>query len=262
MSPFYHHLIFLLCIQLCGYSQVEENADTLKKGYRPEIFTSGFIDIMNNGQINASARFIRLLIGEPGRFSIPLSFYSGVSANNFQNQSLANGQRTNEHLISGYINPLSGLVNVSVDGIIYFDKSYKLSRTGFLYHFGEKVLTGYKIGDITDPQTGKPISFLNTFATSGLYFQTGAWEKNNAKNIGVFWMIIRYHGIYSNPAQIKKFLPDIRTNGIYLGYSFGFGIEINNLVNLKVLYYKYTKKPEIEYSMPVYQFSFNYTVKN
>ena len=31
--------------------------------YKPEILTSGFIDIVNNGQVNASARFIRLFIG-------------------------------------------------------------------------------------------------------------------------------------------------------------------------------------------------------
>lgn len=254
-------LIFLLSIQLCAYSQ-EINSDSIIKPYRPEIFTSGFIDIMNNGQVNASARFIRLLIGEPGRFSIPLSFYSGVSANNFQNQTPVNGQRSNEHLVSGYINPLSGLINVSVDGIIYFDKGKRVSRGGFLYHFGEKILTGYKTGDITDPQTGKPISFLNSFLTNGFYLQTGAWEKNNSKNIGVFWMVLRYHLTYTNPVQVRKFLPGIETNGIYMGYSGGFGIEINNLLNLKVIYYKYTKKPEIDYTLPIYQFSFNYTLKN
>ena len=36
--------------------------------YKPEIFTSGFIDIINNGQVNASARFIRFFIGEPDKF--------------------------------------------------------------------------------------------------------------------------------------------------------------------------------------------------
>jgi hypothetical protein len=62
--------------------------DSVKnKEYKPEIFTSGFIDVMNNGQVNGSARFIRLLIGEPGKFAIPLSLYGGVSNNNFQNQN-------------------------------------------------------------------------------------------------------------------------------------------------------------------------------
>jgi hypothetical protein len=35
---------------------------------KPEILTSGFIDIVNNGQVNASARFIRLMIGETDKF--------------------------------------------------------------------------------------------------------------------------------------------------------------------------------------------------
>ena len=95
--------------------------DTCTKNYKPEIFTSEFIDIVNNGQINASVRFIRLFIGEPGKFAIPLSLYGGVSNNNFQNQSNTGGtQRNNDHLVNQYINPLSGLVNISVDDIVYF----------------------------------------------------------------------------------------------------------------------------------------------
>ncbi|MBL0147076.1 MAG: hypothetical protein IPP48_16530 [Chitinophagaceae bacterium] len=57
-------------------------------------------------------------------------------------------------------------------------------------------------------------------------------------------------------------MPDIETNGIYTGFSVGFGVEINNLVNLKAIYYKYTKASEIDYGLPIYQFSFNYSLKN
>ncbi len=229
---------------------------------KPEIFTSGFIDIMNNGQVNASARFIRLFIGEPGKMTIPLSLYSGVSANNFQNQASSTGlSRSNDHLVNQYINPLSGLVNISSDGVVFFKKTQKLTKSGWLYHLGERVMTGFKTGTISNPQTGKPVTFLNSFASSGLYFQTGAWERSNTKNVGVCWLAMRYHWCYTNPAQLKEFLPDIQTNGIYSGYSIGFGVEINNLVNVKVLYYKYIKKPEIDYSLPIYQFSFNYSIK-
>ncbi|MEI9810290.1 MAG: hypothetical protein WDO16_21805 [Bacteroidota bacterium] len=228
---------------------------------KPEIFTNGFIDIMSNGQVSASARFIRLFIGEQNIFAIPLSLYSGVSANNFQNQSLAGGQRSNDHLLNDYINPLSGLVNISSDGVLYFKKTKGVTKAGILYHFGERVLTGYTSGLITDPQTGKPSNFLNSFATAGVYFQTGAWERSNSKNVGVFWLMSRYHSCYTNPSQIKEFLPGIQTNGIYTGYSLGFGIEINNLVNVKVIYYKYIKQPEIDYSLAIYQFSFSYSMK-
>ncbi|HOZ67928.1 MAG TPA: hypothetical protein PLU11_06980 [Chitinophagaceae bacterium] len=229
--------------------------------YKPEIFTSGFIDIVNNGQVNASARFIRLFIGEPGKFALPLSFYSGVSSNNFQ-QQVPGFQQSNESLVTNFINPLSGLANLSVDGVIYFTrKKEKLTKTGLLYHLGERVLTGVRTGLITDPLTGKPVNFLNGFGALGLYVQTGAWERSNNKNMGVTWLAWRYISCYTNPSQLKEFMPDIQTNGVYKGWSLGWGVEITRLVNIKVLYYKYTKPPEIDYSVPIYQFSFNYSLK-
>ena len=54
------------------------NFDSTKLGkvekQKPEIFTSGFIDIMNSGQVNASARFIKLYIHRPAEVKgIPCS---------------------------------------------------------------------------------------------------------------------------------------------------------------------------------------------
>ena len=261
-----HIILFASILEAEGQNDVAKSifkADSAKsKEFKPEIFTTGFIDVMNNGQVNASARFIRLFIGEPGRFAIPLSLYSGVSANNFQNQQSNGGQKSNEPLFNNFINPLSGLVNLSVDGIKFFKKTAKVTKTGLLYHIGEKVLTGYKTGLVTNPQTGEPVNFLNSFGTLGLYFQTGAWERSNNKNVGIFWLSYRYITSYTNPKQIKEFLPGAVTNGIYYGYCVGGGIEINNVVNIKVLYYKYSKAPEIDYTRPIYQFTFNYSLKN
>lgn len=234
----------------------------VKNNYKPEILTSGFFDIVNNGQVNASARFIRLFIGEPGKFALPLSIYSGVSSNNFQNQQSQSLSRSNDQLVTNYINPLSGLANLSIDGVLFFNKTQKLTRGGIIYHFGERILTGVRSGLVSNPQTGKPVNFLNSFGVTGYYFQTGAWERNNASNVGIFWVAFRYIGYYTRPSQIKEFLPVIETNGFYHGYSLGWGVEINKLVNIKVLYYKYKKRPEIDYSLPIYQFSFNYSLKN
>lgn len=248
--------------QLPGIILKKDSTRTVKT-YKPEIFTSGFIDIMSSGQVNASARFVRLFIGEPGKLALPLSFYSGVSANNFQNQNNAGfTQQSNDQLVNQYINPLSGLVNISSDGILFFRRRSNITRAGFLFHFGERVLTGYKTGSITDPQTGNPVNFLNSFGSIGLYFQTGAWERSNAGNLGVLWMAFRYISCYTKASQLMVFLPGIHTNGLYHGYSFALGIDINNLVNLKAVYYKYIRAPEINYSLPIYQFSFNYSLKN
>jgi hypothetical protein len=243
-------------------NQPNQQNQNPKTNYKPEILTSGFFDIVNNGQVNASARFIRLYIGEPNKFALPLSIYSGVSSNNFQNQQAQSFNRSNDQLVTNFINPLSGLTNLSIDGVLFFNKKQKLTRSGIIYHFGERILTGQRAGPATNPTTGKPVNFLNSFWTTGWYFQTGAWERNDAKNIGVFWFAWRYIWTYTRPSQIKEFLPNIETNGTYHGYSLGWGVEINKLVNIKVLYYKYKKKPEIDYSLPIYQFSFNYSLKN
>jgi hypothetical protein len=231
-----------------------------QNNYKPEIFTSGFIDIVNNGQVNASARFLRLYIGEPGKFSVPISLYTGVSSNNFQNTSSLT-TRSNDGLVTNFINPLSGLANISVDGVWLFRKPFKVTNVGLLYHVGERILTGYRTGLVTDPRTGKPVNFLNSYGTLGLYFQTGAWDRNNSKNVGISWLALRYIGTISNDKQLNDIFPKIQTNGIYHGYSIAWGIEINNLVNIKAVYYKYIKKPEIDYYLPIYQFSFNYSFK-
>ena len=242
-------------------NQEQNIVSNARINYKPEILTAGFIDVANNGQVNASARFIRLFIGEPGKFAIPLAIYSGVSSNNFQNQQSQMINRGNESLITNFINPLSGLANLSIDGVIFFNKNI-FTRIGLLYHVGERILTGQKAGPVTDPSTGKPVNFLNSFAASGLYFQTGAWERNDAKNVGIFWFSLRYIWCYTTSRQLKEFMPAIETNGLYHGHSIGWGVEINQLINLKVLYYKYAKRPEIDYSLPIYQFSFNYSLKN
>lgn len=255
-------------------STAEEETDTTEiaetKNQKPEIFTSGFIDIFNSGQVNASARFLRLNIGEPGKFSVPLSFYSGVSSNNFQSQPGSSDTKGNAQLVIDYINPLSGLINISSDAIIFFKETKKITKPGLTYQIGERLLTGYKTSFISDGEHNSgdevvtPVNFFNTFGSAGLYFQTGAWERNDNSNneVGLFWISLRFISCYTSPKQIKKFLPDIETSGIYAGYSFGFGVEINSVVNIKVLYYKYIKQPEIEYYPSIYQFSFNYCLKN
>lgn len=77
----------------------------------------------------------------------------------------------------------------------------------------------------------------------------------NSSCVKIYWLLYL-------PSQLREFLPTIETNGLYHGYSFAWGVEINKLVNIKVVYYKYTKRPEIDYSLPIYQFSFNYSLKN
>lgn len=254
-------IIYLTPEGYCQAQQSEVKDSSAGVQYKPGIFTNGFIDVMNNGQVNAAARLIQIYIGEPRKFAIPLSIYTGVSANNFQDQLNTSGQRNNDHFAATFLNPLSGLINLSVDGILYFKKGNQVSKLGIPYHFGERILTGFRMGLITDPLTGRPVNFLNSHLSSGLYFQTGAWERSNSGNLGIFWLVGRWHSSYTHPNLLKEFLQIEKTNGIYLGYSIGFGVNINNLLNLRAIYYKYTSSEGSAFTLPVYQFTFNYSFK-
>lgn len=228
---------------------------------KADLLSSGFIDLMNNGQVGASARLIRLMIGEPGKLSLPISMYSGVTSNNLSSSSYINS-RNNEHLLNQFITPLSGLLNFSIDGIKIFSKSKQITKIGLVYQLGDRMLTGIRVGSVLDPLTGKPYNFLNSYGVGGVYLQTGAWEKNSSSNLGNCWLSMRLHYCYTRPSELRIFLPDLKTNGVYTGFSFSFGIDVTSIVNMKMIYYRYIKAPEISYSAPIYQFSFTYSVKN
>ncbi len=240
--------------------------DTLRKQLapqrdRPELFNAGFIDVVSNGQVGASARLVRLQVGEQGKFSLPLSVYGGVSNTSFSTGSSSSSMlRGNEHLINQFITPLSGLLNLSVEGTWLIKPPSQITNWGILYQLGERVLTGHRLSSPGFFSVQRALHFVNSYLVTGLYFQTGAWEKTNQKNLGVCWLALRYHLCYSGKGQLRQFLPAFEGDGLYRGYSMGMGVRVNSLINLKAVYYQYQKAPEPDYLLPIYQFSFNYTV--
>ncbi len=232
----------------------QQPSTTTTQPKKPELFNSGFIDFQNSGQMNASARVFKLYIGEPKKFMLPLSVYSGVSGNNL-NTGNASGSKGSEQMILGLINPMSGLVNLSTDNSLRFNKRAK-SITGlfFVYQLGEKLITGQQA------YTLKNFSFFSTFATTGLLFQTGAWEKDKEKNMGIFWLLARYHVVsLPNSFQSLSGYPPNKKN--FNGFSIGIGIEINTVLNIKSYYYHYIKPGTTDFEIPVYQLTFNYSIR-
>ncbi|HEV8081021.1 MAG TPA: hypothetical protein VGP43_09925 [Chitinophagaceae bacterium] len=222
---------------------------------KPELFNSGFIDFQNSGQMNASARVFKIYIGEPKKFMLPISVYSGVSGNNYNTgNNISN--RGSEQMILGLINPMSGVFNLSTDNTFRFNKKTKnLTGFSFVYQLGEKMITGQQAF------TFKTFSFFSTYANSGLLFQTGAWEKDKEKNMGVFWLLFRYHVVNtSNTFQkLSGYPPD---NKFFKGFSIGMGIEINNVLNIKSYYYRYINPGADIFDIPIYQLTFNYSMRN
>lgn len=254
-------LLFSVTNPAMVLSQDSIQAITLKIPPRkPEVFSSGFIDISTAGQVNASARLIRIHLGEPGKFSIPISIYSGVSSGNFAPQGQALTYPGNDALLTSFINPLSGLINLSLDGNWSTGKGKAVTSLGIAYQGGGRILTGYREPGPAPP-FAKPLNFFNGYAVAGLYFQTGAWEKNDSGNIGVFWLAARYICSLSSKAVVSVLLTD-SPGGFYHGWSVGGGVDITRLVNFKVIYYRYVRGPDMSIFPSLCQFSFYYSLKD
>lgn len=217
---------------------------------KPEIFTNGFVDIMNYGQMNASARFFKLYLGVPGKWVVPVSLYTGVTSTGFAAVS-----RNNDPLFLGLINPSSGVLNLSIEGSHdFFCWNKAVTKLGLLYQAGERLLS------YNDLQTFQVFSFANSFCNAGFLFQTGAWEKNKTDNMGVFWFSSRFLVMASN-SYIQSFLAAAKVEKLLYGFSIGLGIDINKVVNIKSYYYRYVGVAGKAFPIPVYHFSFNYSMR-
>ena len=230
------------------------------KNNKPQVLTSGCFELHNSGLINASVRLIRLYIGEPGRFIIPITLYSAVSSNSFQNPYMP-VQSSNEQLFVNLINPHSGLLHLSTDGHGSSQrKRERLTNMGFLYQAGVRLLSGYVNGSLFSPSMNSPVNFINYLSVVGLYFQTAAWEKGNTKNLGLFWLSGRYIISRTAEKELQRIYPAIQTNGVYHGWSFAWGIDISETLDMKVIHYQYFKPPSFSSPYPIFLFSFNYAL--
>jgi hypothetical protein len=219
---------------------------TLKSG----ILTGGFIDIVQHGQMQASARLFRLYIGEPGKFQMPVSVYTGVTANN-----LSPHMKHSDQALS-LINPGSGIFNMSFDG------AFRLNgKTDRITHFQWQYQTGFRLLSMYDLFQFRNTNFFNWINGTGLMFITGAWETDKADNIGIYWINIR--GLYSlNPRDVLNRLFGGYTVRNIWGYSLGMGIEISKTLNIKLFYFRFLSNSSKEdFARPLMQLSANYSVK-
>ena len=262
MYPKLFSIGLLLLVQTSVIAQkIEVDSILLKPGV--EVLNSGFIDLLNNGQVSAAARFVRLQIGEPHKFHIPLSIYGGISNQAFNNNAMYYGEQQGQQLLEGLlINPLAGLINFSVENIrLRKQAKPNVTKIGYLYQVGTRVLTGYF--QSTNSYTGSliPFNFLNNYVAVGGYFQTGAWEKSRDGNMGVCWFALRYIQSISSKNSIQKLVDNVAKNSRMQGCAFGMGVEINQLLHVKAVVYQYLKGLLPGSNPTLYQVTFHYSLK-
>lgn len=215
-----------------------------------QFLKNGFVDFLTDGNMQASARLLRLNIGERDKFYLPLFIYTGASGNAFGEDKL------NRTTVSNLLNPIGGSVNLSFNGLQNLIEGQGITKLKFAYQIGGRMLNG------KDSLTQENVTFSNGFGNIGLFFQTGAWTPDDPTNMGVFYFQVKMISSISNKSSLARiFGVNSLTNSFMLGYSVDVGIEINKVINVKLGIYQYTNNSNVSLlKNPVLKFSLDYSL--
>ncbi len=217
-----------------------------------QILKSGFVDVLTDGNIQASARLMRINIGEIDKFYIPFYIYTGVAGNAF------GSEKANETTVANLLNPIGGIVNLSINQLHNLIPSEGITKLRFTYQLGARVVSN------KDTVTLETSSFFNSLGNVGLFFQTGAWTPDDPTNMGIFYLQAKLSGSLSSDSKLKQiFGAENIENNYFIGYSIDAGIEINKVINIKLGVYQYTNNQAISLLKdPIVKLSVDYSIKD
>lgn len=250
---------WLLIIATMGRAQwfdsIVDNA--IRPGYdripvipHSQLLSGGYFDVMQSGQVNAAARFFKLYIGEPGGFRVPVSVYTGVSANHFSGTIASDNDKA-----LPLINPGAGILNVHVDGSNKVAVGRGVTSLQANYQLGLRWLNQYSVA------SGGNITFFNLITGAGLTFITGAWQASGENSPGFFWLNARGLYAYSPLSALKMFFP-LPMRHHLLGCSGGMGIELSEMLQVKVFYFYFLNNRQTDaFRKSFLQLSVNYSSK-
>ena len=236
------------------YSKKTRNildSSTTRNENNIQFLKNGFVDFLSDGNIQASARLLRINIGDRNKFYLPFFIYTGTAGNAF------GGDKLNKTTVSNLLNPIGGTINLSFNGLQNLIKGESVTKLKFAYQLGGRTMNG------KDSLTQENVNFFNGFANLGLFFQTGAWTPDDPSNMGIFYIQAKLISSFSSNGNLQKIFGNSSINkGYLLGYSIDAGIEINKVINVKLGVYQYTNNSGIALLKdPIVKFSLDYSLK-
>jgi len=226
------------------------SSDTVER--QVELLGRGFVDFFSNGKMQGTAQLLKINIGEPKGFYVPIYLLIGSSGDGL------GSQKKNENTVANLLNPIGGIFNGTVNGRnnLYASKS-DITSLKLSYQISGKLINAQ------DTITGKSKFLGAGYGNLGLFFQTGAWDSDDKGNMGVFWIQAKATASYAfNNASYKEVLGKDFKSNYFVGYAIDLGIEINNKLNLKVGVYQYLNNQDLELLRnPIFKFSLDYNLK-
>ncbi|MFD0962557.1 hypothetical protein [Pseudofulvibacter geojedonensis] len=221
-----------------------------KKDDKLMLFGTGYLDYFSAGSVQATAQILKLNIGDPERFIVPLYIFAGGSGD------VLGENEENKSAIGNLLNPTGGLFNATFYKQ-FLKPSDKVTRIGFTLQATLKLISG------DDVQSKDNFLFGSTSFSTGFHFQTGAW-KEGEDDIGLFFVKPRLIGSLVGNTQSESLFSTVQEHDNFLyGFAVDAGINVKDVIDLKFGVYQFWNDYDIEgFDKPLLKFSVDYKFKD
>jgi hypothetical protein len=207
------------------------------------------LDFFFEGPAQASVQILKLCLGEPTGFHLPLYLFVGPTGDAF------GGVDPNETVAAGLVNPLGGTINASINQThLLWGQQGKHTSIRMAYQGTFKLLSGKSLLD-----QNEGVLMPTGYADIGIRFQTAAWEPSDTK-YGVAWIQGKFVGHLASETNLRDLL-GFQAKNKFAGYSLDFGIQIDGKLNLKGGLYAADEPLVPLLEKPYWKFSFDYKAK-
>ncbi len=229
----------------------KDTIKTLPKLPKPSFLDQSYLDIFTNGSFQASAQLIKVHIGEPAGYHVPLYICMSLSGSTIKQDTSKIG------IFGSLINPIGGTISASLSrnhrGFRkYVGKTSEITHAGFSYHTSIRLING---------QNNKQeiVPFVSFYSDVGVYFQTGAWLANeNPNNLGIFYFQPKLFFCTQKQSKVTEVFGE-KVPSTLFGASVEVGIHIASKLNFRVIYSKgLNENLQGSYAEPQIRFSLDY----
>jgi hypothetical protein len=187
-----------------------------------EFFGRGLTEMHFTGQVEASTQILKIRIGEPNGFSIPLYLLTGAT-----NTVFGDGEPS-EATIADLTSATGGFLNGSFNGDLpLFQSQSTITQIRLGMMGGVRLLSGR-------PQTSGDVTLFGAgYLDGGIIFQTAAWaDDGDYEEGGVFWIQLKYAGTAAPEATLREIFGEQVEEPH--GVRADLGILIKDRVNVKL----------------------------
>jgi hypothetical protein len=196
-------------------------------GFCDQAFTflgQGAVELLTNGEAQAQTQLLKLCIGDPAKFSLPLLLYASATG------TAVGSPEKNDASASALLTPFGGTLNLSFQNqhtLPLFTYPGSITALRVVYQAGGKLVNGESSGS----QTASTATLVG-FGNVGLLFQTGAWNESTPGNMGAFWLKGTLGASAASGSSMREIFGSsaksyVTEYGLYLG------LQINGVIDIK-----------------------------